>query len=174
MNEPNTTNRYNLQAQFVPAAAPLATTSAPAQSRRQQLARQAAEIANVPTTVIVDDALTTLEGAKEATSGMDRSKALVVRLLPYSAVWLVLSVGVSWAASMGGWFVLIFFAGLTSVTYAYLDRQEYQFSRNGLERHKVDTLADLKRDEMAHQQELRRMALEATLKMLEVKDGDNY
>lgn len=171
MSEQNTQNRYNSAAQFVPA---VAQTQAPTQSRRQQLARQAAEIANVPTTVIVDEALTTLEGARETTSGMDRSKALVVRLMPYSAVWLVLSVGVSWAASMGGWFILILFAGLTSVTYAYLDRQEYQFSRNGLERHKVDTLADLKRAEMAHQQELRRMALEATLKMLEVKDGDNY
>ena len=166
-----TENRYNQRAEFVPA---VMTTQAPTQSRRQQLARQAAEIANVPTTVIVDDALTTLEGARESTSGMDRSKALVVRLMPYSAVWLVLSVGVSWAASMGGWFVLIFFAALTSVTYAYLDRTEYQFSRNGLERHKVDTLAGLKRDEMAHQQELRRMALEATLKMLEVRDGNDY
>lgn len=168
-----TQNRYNSQAQFVPA---VATTSAlqPTQSRRQQLARQAAEIANVPTTVIVDDALTTLEGAREVTSGWDRSKALILRLTPYSVVWLVLSVGVSWAASMGGWFVLILFATLTSVTYAYLDRQEYQFSRNGLERHKVDTLADLKRDEMSHQQELRRMALEATLKMLEVRDGNDY
>ena len=163
-------NRYNSQAQFVPAV----TTQPPTQSRRQQLARQAAEIANVPTTVIVDEALTTLEGARESTSGMDRSKALVVRLMPYSAVWLVLSVGVSWAASMGGWFVLIFFAALTSCTYAYLDRTEYQFSRNGLERHKVDTLAGLKRDEMAHQQELRRMALEATLKMLETRDGNDY
>lgn len=166
-----TENRYNQRAEFVPAVMP---TQTPAQSRRQQLARQAAEIANVPTTVIVDDALTTLEGARESTSGMDRSKALVVRLMPYSAVWLALSIGVSWAASMGGWFVLIFFAALTSVTYAYLDRTEYQFSRNGLERHKVNTLAGLKRDEMAHQQELRRMALEATLKMLEVRDGNDY
>lgn len=168
-----TENRYNSQAQYVTALAPT-NALPPTQTRRQQLARQAAEIANVPTTVVVDDALTTLEGAKESTSGMDRSKALVVRLMPYSAVWLVLSVGVSWAASMGGWFVLIFFAALTSVTYAYLDRTEYQFSRNGLERHKVDTLADLKRDEMSHQQELRRMALEATLKMLEVRDGNDY
>lgn len=164
-------NRYNQRAEFVPA---VMATQPPTQSRRQQLARQAADIANVPTTVIVDDALTTLEGARESTSGMDRSKALVVRLMPYSAVWLVLSVGVSWAASMGGWFVLIFFAALTSVTYAYLDRTEYQFSRNGLERHKVDTLADLKMAEMSHQQELRRMALEATLKMLETRDGNDY
>lgn len=163
-----TDNRYNSSAEFVPAI-PVTALSAPS-SRRQQLARQAAEIANVPTTVIVDEALTTLEGAQERTSGMDRSLALVVRLLPFTIVWLCLAVGVSWAASMGAGFTLMFFAGLTAVTYAYLDRQEYQYSRNGLERHKVDTLADLKRDEMGHQQELRRMALDAHLKMLGVMD----
>lgn len=167
-----TDNRYNSQAQFVPAVMAPAFTKR--DERRQMMSRQAAEIANVPTTVIVDEALQTLEGSQERTSGMDRSLALVVRLAPFSVVWLVLAIGVSWAASMGGWFVLCLFAGLTSVTYAYLDRQEYQFSRNGLERHKVDTLADLKRDEMAHQQELRRMALESTLKMLEARNGDDY
>jgi hypothetical protein len=164
-----TKNRYDLQAQFVPAGAGAALDKP---TRRQQLARQAAEIANVPTTVVVDDALTTLEGAREVTSGMDRSKALVVRLIPFSIVWLILAVGVAWAAGMGGWFTLCFFSGLTAVTYAHLDRQEYQFSRNGLERHKVDTLADLKLAEMSHQQELRRMALEATLKMIEVRHDD--
>lgn len=165
-------NRYDNQVNYVPAVA--ASVAPTTTTRRQQLARQAADIASVPTTVIVDDALQTLEGSTERTSGMDRSLALVVRLIPFSVVWLTLAIGVSWAASMGGWFTLCMFAGLTAVTYAYLDRTEYQFSRNGLERHKVNTLASLKRDEMTHQQELRRMALEATLKMLEVKDGDNY
>lgn len=60
-------------------------------------------------------------GAREVTSRWDRPKALILRLAPYSVVWLVLSVGVSWAVSMGGWFVLILFAALTSVTYAYLE-----------------------------------------------------
>lgn len=170
MSEQKTSNRYNLQAQFVPAVANNTALEKP--SRRQQLARQAAEIASVPTTVIVDDALQTLEGAKESTSGMDRSMALVVRLIPFSVVWLILAIGVGWAAALGGWFTLCFFSGLTAVTYAYLDRQEYKYSRNGLEIHKVDTLADLKRDEMSHQQELRRMALEATLKMMEVRSDD--
>lgn len=162
-------NRYTKQQNYVTALAPT-TALAPRQGRRQQLAQQAAFIADTPTTVVVEGALQTLEGAQEITSGLDRSIALVVRLAPFSVVWLALAIGVSWAASMGGWFTLCFFAGLTAVTYAYLDRQEYQFSRNGLERHKVNTLADLKRDEMAHQQELRRMAMNAHLKMLGVDD----
>lgn len=164
-----TENRYNSENNYLPAKVERPVGA----GRRQQLARQATDIANVPTTVIVDDALTTLEGARETTSGMDRSKALVVRLAPFTAVWLVLSVGVSWAASMGGWFTLCLFAGLTASTYAFMDKREYEYSRNGLERHKVDTLASLKRDEMAHQQELRRMALEAHLKLLGVQDDDN-
>lgn len=162
-----TENRYNQRAEYVPAI-----IDANRQERRQQIARQTAEIASLPTTITVDAPMTALEGTTERTTSMERSKALIVRLAPFSVVWLVLAIGVSWAASMGGWFILCFFAGLTSVTYAYLDRQEHQFSRNGLERHKVNTLADLKRAEMAHQQELRRMALEAHLRMLGVDHED--
>ena len=134
----------------------------------------AGSIASLPTTIYIDDALQTRDGSVEKTSGMDRSKALVFRLLPFSIVWLILAVGVSWAASMGGAFTVITFAGLTAVTYAYLDRQEREFSRNGLERHKVNTLANLKLAEMDHQQELRRMALETTLKMIERRNPDDY
>lgn len=161
------TNRYDNQANLVPAKAP-----APSSRRvsKKQLARNVAELARSESTVHVDAPMTTLEGSHERTNAMERSRALVVRVLPFSVVWLILSVGVSWAAALGGGFTLCLFSGLTAVTYAWLDRQDHQFSRNGLERHKVNTLASLKRDEMAHQQELRRMALEAHLKMLGVQD----
>lgn len=161
-------NRYNDKTNLVPAKVP---RGAGRRVNKKQLVRNVADLALTEATVHVDAPMTTLEGTSERTTSMDRSRALVVRLAPFSVVWLVLSVGVSWAASMGAAFTLMLFAGLTACTYAYLDRQEYQFSRNGLERHKVNTLASLKRDEMAHQQELRRMALEAHLKMLGV-DND--
>lgn len=167
--EDTMSNRYDQQNNFVPAVQQVTTTP----NRKQQLAQRAADIASAPATVFVDEPLQTLEGATERTTGKDRAIALVIRLAPFSAVWLVLAIGVAWAAGMGGWFVLCAFSGLTAVTYAWLDRQEYQFSRTGLERHKVDTLASLKRDEMTHQQELRRMALTAHLKMLGVDDDDN-
>lgn len=131
-------------------------------------------IATAGEVINVDAGVMAHEGAREVTSGYDRSIALVIRLAPFSAVWLILAIGISWAASMGGWFTLMLFSGLTAVTYAYLDRQEYQFSRNGLERHKVNTLADLKRDQMSHEQELKRMALEATIRMLEARNSDDY
>lgn len=156
-------NHYDNKNNFLPAK----VESRAKGGNKKQMARVVADIAKADPTVYVDAPLTTLEGAREVTNPMQRSRALIVRLVPFSVVWLVLSVGISWAAAMGAGFTFICFAGLTAVTYAYLDRQEYQFSRNGLERHKVNTLADLKRAEMSHQQELRRMALEATLKQLE-------
>lgn len=124
----------------------------------------------LPQVVDVDASMTAMDGATEKTSGLDRAAALVIRLAPFSITWLVLAVGVSWAASMGGAFALCLFAGLTAVTYAYLDHKDHEYSRNGLERHRVNTYASLKRDEMMHQQELRRMALQAHLRMLGVQD----
>lgn len=147
---------------------------APLARRQHSNADVVGAIASPPTTIYIDDALRVEDGSTERTNSMERSKALVVRLLPFSVVWLILSIGVSWGASMGGAFAVTFFAALTAVTYAYLDRQEREFSRNGLERHKVNTLADLKLAEMSHQQELRRMALETTLKMIERRDGNGY
>jgi hypothetical protein len=46
-----------------------------------------------------------------------------------------------------------------------MDGREHKFSRNGLERHKVDTLGDLKELEMTQTHELRKMALTAQIEM---------
>ena len=121
--------------------------------------------------IAIEQAAQGYEGATERTSGVDRSKALVIRLLPFTAVWLVLAVAVGWLAGSGIVGLLIF-AAFTGATYAAMDRTEYQFSRNGLERHKVNTLAGLKREEMRHQQELRRMALQSYLKQIEDKSHE--
>lgn len=118
----------------------------------------------------IDGSMAAIEGATEKTTPVERSAALILRLLPISATWLVLAVGVSWAASTGAAMAACLFAGLTACTYAYLDHNDHKHSRNGLERHRVDTYASLKRDEMEHQQELRKMALAAHLKMLGVQD----
>lgn len=116
----------------------------------------------------IDGSMAAVDGATEKTTPIERSAALILRLLPISATWLVLAVGVSWAASTGAAMAACLFAGLTACTYAYLDHSDHKHSRNGLERHRVDTYASLKRDEMSHQQELRKMALTAHLKMLGV------
>lgn len=121
--------------------------------------------------IAVENAIQGHEGATENTTGMDRSKALVVRLLPFTAVWLVLAVAIGLLSSSGIVGLLVF-SLFTGATYFLMDRTEYQFSRNGLERHKVNTLADLKREEMRHAQELRRLALQSYLKQLEDKNRE--
>lgn len=81
-----------------------------------------------------------------------------------------MAIGVSWTFALGEGVVFVLFALLTALTYYHMDRQEREFSRNGLERHRINTLALLKLAEMDHQQQLRKMALSAHLKLL----GDNH
>jgi len=105
---------------------------------------------------------------------MDRAQALRVRLMPFlwawggvgvvvgGAVWLL---GGAWPA--GAMLGALLFAALTAVTYIKLNGQDYEYSREGTERHRVSTAADLARRQMQHEHELRRMALEAYLESLE-------
>lgn len=111
-------------------------------------------------------------GAQEQTSGMDRSLSLVVRLAPFTVVWLVLSVSVSFAVGMGWAWTFLVFSGLTAITYGMMDKREYSYSRNGLERHKVDTLAELKELEMNQAHELRSKWVDAQIRYLEGGVGD--
>ena len=117
---------------------------------------------------------TPVNGARENTSAMDRAQALRVRLMPFlwawggvgvvvgGAVWLI---GGAWPA--GAMLGALLFAALTAVTYYKLNGQDYAHSREGTERHRVSTAADLARQQMQHEHELRRMALQAYLESLE-------
>lgn len=147
------------------AAQPAAAVDAPAWlTERQPLA--------------VDAVWTPVDGAQERTSAMDRAKALQVRLVPFLVAWAGVGgvVGVSvwllagtWpAGAMAG---ALLFAGLTAVTYYRLNRTDYDYSREGTERHRLDTAADLARRQMNHEHELRRMALETYLRTLERHEG---
>mgnify|MGYP000930996625 CR=1 FL=1 len=119
-------------------------------------------------------ALETADGAQERTSAMDRAKALRVRLVPFVGLWALLGVIVGVVvlyvaqnapgAALGG---LLVFTALTSATYIKLNGQDYAHSREGTERHKVDTAAYLVERQMDNEQELRRMALEAYLRQIE-------
>ena len=121
--------------------------------------------------IAIEQAAQGYEGATEQTSGMDRSRALVVRLLPFTAVWLVLAVALG-LLSGSGIVGLLVFSMFTGATYFLMDRTEYEFSRNGLERHKVNTLASLKREEMRHKHELTRMMVESHLRIIERSTND--
>jgi hypothetical protein len=126
---------------------------------------------NQPPTVIVEKVFDYGEGAKETTNSVDRATALAIRVAPFGCAWLILAVGVAWAAgdSVVG---ILLFATLTAATYAHLNWQEYQHSRAGLERHRIDTAAALKAQEMTQQHELRQQALQTYMRHLEVDSDD--
>jgi hypothetical protein len=119
----------------------------------------------------------TIEGAQEHTSAMDRAKALRVRLVPFVLLWLLLSGVVGFIvyqvvqSNVGaGVTTLLLFALLTAFTYYRLNRTDYEFSREGTERHKVDTVADLAKTQMKYDAEARRDALGAYVKQLEKRE----
>lgn len=118
----------------------------------------------------------TLEGAQEHTSAMDRAQALQVRMVPWLWSWGIVGVivGLSlWWISKTPELVLagaLSFAGLTAFTYYKMNGQDYAHSREGTERHKVDVAADLAREQMRHEQELRRMAWQFQVKQLEDRE----
>ena len=117
---------------------------------------------------------TPTDGAQERTSAMDRAKALRVRLVPFLVTWgliagvvgvVVWQVAKQWPA--GALLALLLFATLTAVTYYRLNRTDYDYSREGTERHRLDTAADLARQRMQHDYELHRMALGAYIEALD-------
>ena len=131
-----------------------------------------------PTTIDVAPVWTPTEGVRESTSAMDRAQALRVRLLPFVLLWLLLGVIVGAAvlfvaqSTPGAALVgLLVFCGLTAYSYYRLNRTDYEYSREGSEQLRIVTAADLARQQMEHEHELRRMALGAYLATLDRHDG---
>lgn len=154
------------QRNFVtPAPAPLAT-------RPQTIDAPAWLATSQP--VDLATAWAAVDGARENTSAMDRARALRVRLLPFACLWALLGVIVGVlvlyiasnapGAAMGG---LLVFTALTSATYIKLNGQDYAHSREGTERHRVDSAVYLAERQMENDQELKKMALDAYLKQME-------
>ena len=113
----------------------------------------------------------------ERTSAVDRSVGLLLRQLPLSIVWVILAVTaalVAWAVIPGWWatvFGLGVFGVLSAGSFILFDRQERDYSGAGLERHRINQAASLKRLEMKQSHELKRAALDAFLDHLQRKNG---
>ena len=110
-------NRYNTKQNMVtltPEAAPVVRKMSPEESRIIE------QYAAPAPTIMVEQAFAAQEGADERTSGKDRSVALVIRLLPITVVWLVLSIGVVWKFQLGREDTVLIFAVLTAVSYTHL------------------------------------------------------
>lgn len=144
------------------------------------LAKREPVTVDVPARVTEADPLnlaagwTSFEGTQEHTSAMDRARALRVRLFPFVLLWALLSVIVGVLVLItvkdnvgAGLTALLTFSAMTAYTYYRLNRTDYDYSREGTERHKVDVVADLARKQMDNEYELRRQALEALERTLE-------
>jgi hypothetical protein len=104
-------------------------------------------------------------GSEEYATPVSRAKGQLLRLLPFSLVWLILTGGIVWALGLSFPYLLVGFAILTAATYVRMNGQEFEHSRNGLERHRVDTAAELREKEMDQTHELKKMALQTYLEI---------
>jgi hypothetical protein len=97
---------------------------------------------------------------------MERSKALIVRLLPVTAIYLVLSVALAFAFNVALVWAFVAFAGLTWFSYYSLDASERYDSATGVEHHRIDAAERLASQKMEYDAQLRREITQAYLKQL--------
>lgn len=123
---------------------------------------------NAPT-VYVEPAFTSHQnsGTNEEDDSITRAQGQVIRLIPFSIVWLLLTGGVVMIFGLGFPHLLTVFALLTAVTYWRMNKDEINNSRNGLERHKVDAALEVRLLQMAQEHELKKAMLEKYLSIAE-------
>jgi len=112
-------------------------------------------------------ALTAQNLITESTSGVDRAQATLLRTIPLTVILGILGVTLMLAFSIEMAWTLLLFATLTIVGYGAFTMLDYRHSASGLERHRVNTASKLKMMELRHAQELKRMALQTYLYILE-------
>lgn len=121
---------------------------------------------SAPPVVVVDSAFAGIKTTTEETTPISRSLALILRLLPFTVVWMVLALAVSILLNLGEIPGFIIFAVLTAVTYYALDRSERYDSATGVEHHRIDAAERLAMTKMTHDATLRREITAAYLKQL--------
>jgi hypothetical protein len=110
-------------------------------------------------------------GSESYETPISSAKGQVIRLLPFSVLWLVLAVGVVWVLGLSWPYLLLMFAGLTAASYWRMNLDGHEHSRNGLERYRVRAATQVRLDENAKAHELRKMALEGYLRSIERGQG---
>lgn len=115
-----------------------------------------------------------LQTAHERTSAVDRAKGLQMRVVPFLGLYALAGVvvgGVVWYVAgivpLAALTAVLVFAGMGIGTYSRMNSTDYAHSGAGVERHRIDTAADLERARMEHEQELRKTALDAYLRQME-------
>jgi len=154
-----------------------------AQAQQLMQSTQADNVISVPAPQsVVDNVFQPQAIGKDPYSPVQRGTGLVVRCLPFAVVYVILAFAiVDQLALTEGW-VYILFGIPMLVTVAYMSDRTDRYTPAGVE---LERIAAAERTEfvkgerqerildkhLTHQQELRRMALETTLRLLE--RGDN-
>lgn len=119
--------------------------------------------------VYVEPAFTSHEnsGSEEYATPISRAQGQVIRLIPFSIVWLLLTGGVVALLGLGFPHLLTAFALLTAITYWRMNRDEFDHSRNGLERHKVNAALEVRLLQMEQDHELKKEMMQTYLRIAE-------
>lgn len=168
-------NRYNEQQNLV-TPAPIVRRMSAEESNVLQAWTQAAP------TINIEQAFAAQLGADERTSGMDRSKSLLLRMIPLFGLWLILGticavvlcLLIEMDATFSAIAGLVLFVWMSYNSYSGADERERYDSRNGVEHHRIDVAENVVLKRMALDYEMKRLALAATLKQLEIRNDDDY
>ena len=134
--------------------------------------------ANTDTAALVHAWQQPTEAMVEQTSATDRAKGVVLRSAPmFGLVALLAIAGALVAYGVAGTVpsVLTFLVTMAIIgggLYWFESRTEYAHSRNGVERLRIVESADIEHARMEHEFNLRRMALEAYIKIMERNHGE--
>jgi hypothetical protein len=129
--------------------------------------------ANPDTAALVHAWQQPTEAMVEQTSATDRARGVVLRSAPmFGLVALLAIAGALVAYGVAGTVpsvltFLFMMAGVGGILYWFESRTEYAHSRNGVERLRIVESADIEHARMEHEFNLRRMALEAYIKIME-------
>ena len=129
--------------------------------------------ANTDTAALVHAWQQPTEAMVEQTSATDRARGVVLRSAPmFGLVALLAIAGALVAYGVAGTVpsVLTFLVTMAIIgggLYWFESRTEYAHSRNGVERLRIVESADIEHARMEHEFNLRRMALEAYIKIME-------
>lgn len=130
-----------------------------------------------PITVIAEGWAAPIVTQSEHSDPMTRAKATGLRMLAWGLVWLaagivafallaMIGADLPYAAAIGA----LLWVVATAVTGYKIARLDHDVSAGGVERHRIDRGHDLAREQLRHDASLRRMALEAYIKSLEIND----
>jgi hypothetical protein len=119
-----------------------------------------------------------VDGIQEQTSAWDRAKSVVMRSAPLLLlVGLLASAGALIAWVLGGTVpsaltFLVLMAVLGGLLYRWESHTEYSHSRAGVERLRITQGANIEMAKIEHEAELRRMALDAYIRLMERRETD--